>query len=299
MKTVGSVAASMRDRIGTLVEWEPSGSTRRLILAIAGVVFITTTLVAVSNLPPARLEPSWLVTAGVLALFIPVANSLELVLAGRWVGATVGWQEAFSVTVVASAANLAPLPGAALVRAKTLLRKGAGSTGTSRVLAVIGVGWIAAAMWVASAAAAASGHGWLAGGALVVAVAGTAMLPVLLPEGCRSAKNVVLCLLLEAAAVSLQGVRLVLILQGLGYEGRLLQTMILPAAGALGNAAGVVPGGLGLREIIAGGLSPLVDLPATHGITAMAADRVLSLGVLAMMALGLVLLGLGRRPVDE
>jgi hypothetical protein len=54
-------------------------------------------------------------------------------------------------------------------------------------------------------------------------------------------------------------------------------------------AIGVLPGGLGLRELLAGLLSPLAGLDASVGLVITAFNRILSLGLLALMSLGLVL----------
>lgn len=262
----------------------------------AAVVFLGATAVAVARLPPFDLALRWLVVAAVLALGIPVLNTLEYMLMGRWVDVDVKLRDALSVTVVASAANLAPLPGAAMVRAKALLGRGTDAADAGRVLAGLGMGWVAVAVLVAGTAVAAAGRLRLAGAAAALGIAGIAALPVLLPPASRTAGNVLRCVLLEVAAVLLQALRLAVILIGLGYEGRVVQTLVLPAAGALGNAAGMVPGGLGLRELLAGAFSPLVDLPAAEGIVAAATDRVLSLLVLAVAAL---LMAVDHRRADS
>lgn len=270
-----------------VIRWQPPPRIRQFILAGAGVVFVAATAIAVSELPAPDVEVAWLALAGLLAVAIPVLNALEYVLAGRWLGVAVGMKQALSVTLVASAANLAPLPGAAMVRAKGLLGEGGGAADTGRVLGAVGAGWVSVSLVVAGGAMAVAGRGWAAALAFVAGSAVLVMVPVLLPRTARTVANVVRCVLVELVAVVLQAVRMALILAGIGYEGRMAQTLVLPAAGALGNAAGIVPGGLGLRELVAGGLSPLVELPPAHGVTAAATDRVLSLGVLAVAALGM------------
>lgn len=278
-----------------LARWNPSPEVRRVILVTASVVFLGATAAAVVRLPPFDLTLRWLVLAAILAFGIPVLNALEYMLMGRWVDVDVGWRDALSVTVVASAANLAPLPGAAMVRAKALLGRGTGAADTGRVLGGLGVGWVAVAVLVAGMAVVGAGRARLGGVAIAVGAGGIAAVPVLLPSASRTVGNVLRCVVLELAAVLLQALRLAVILVGLGYEGRVVQTLVLPAAGALGNAAGLVPGGLGLRELLAGAFSPLVQLPAAEGVIAAATDRVLSLAVLAVAAL---LMAVDRSDVD-
>lgn len=287
---------ALRTVAARAARWSPSPNVRRMILAVAAVVFLGATALAVARLPPFDLALRWLIVAAVLALGIPVLNALEYMLMGRWVEVDVGLRNALSVTVVASAANLAPLPGAALVRAKALLGRGTDAAETGRVLASLGVGWVGVAVFVAGTAVAAVGRLEVGTAVMALGIAGVAALPVMLPPASRTAGNVLRCVLLELVAVLLQALRLVLILVGLGYEGRIVQTLVLPAAGALGNAAGLVPGGLGLRELLAGAFAPLVDLPAAEGVVAAATDRVLSLLALAVAAL---LMALNRPDADS
>lgn len=280
---VGSSSLDMiRAWVDRFVRWRPSPRIRRLIFVAAAVVFLVASTAAVSHLPPVELRVSPLLIAAALAVFIPVLNAAEYLLAGRWLGIRVGYFEAISVTVVASAANLAPVPGAALVRGRALLRRGGQGSGTARVLGAIGIAWVAVALAVAGVAVALSGN---KGAAVILTLAGASgvgLLWILIPS--RSLLHIVQCLLVELVAVVLQAIRLALILTGFGFGGHIGQTLALPAAGALGNAAGVVPGGLGISEVIAGGIAPLVGMPLTHGVTATAADRILSLAILAIAA---------------
>lgn len=280
---------SIREWIGRFVRWEPPPAVRRVALALAALIFVAATAGALRALPPLDPDPRWLVLAGVLALFVPVVNAAEYMLAGRWLGVRVGTRRALGVTVMAAVANLAPLPGAVVVRGKALLEEGTGAGETARVLGVIGAGWVTVALIVAGGGVAVGGRP--ASGALLLALgmAGLAFVPLLLPDESRTRGNVVVLILLELAGVTLQALRLAVILIGLGYQGRFLQTLVLPAAGALGNAAGVVPGGLGLRELLAGALAPLTEMTVAEGITATATERVLNLVVLAFAALTVVM----------
>lgn len=279
------MAKVIRKWIGRFVRWEPPPNFRRVALPLAGLVFVAAIAAALRALPPLDPDPRWLALAGLLALFVPVINAAEYMLAGRWLGVSVGGRRALAVTVMAAVANLAPLPGAVVVRGKALLEEGAGGEDTARVLGAIGAAWVTVALFVAGVAAAMAGRRMSGILLISLGVIGFGVVPLLLPLESRTRENVVMIVLLEAAGVTLQGLRLALILIGLGYQGRVLQTLVLPAAAALGNAAGMVPGGLGLRELLAGGMAPLTDMTIAQGVTAMGTERVLNLVVLALAAL--------------
>jgi uncharacterized membrane protein YbhN (UPF0104 family) len=100
-------------------------------------------------------------------------------------------------------------------------------------------------------------------------------------------------------AVLVAAFRLQLALWGLGYSPAVSQSLALGLASALGSAVGFLPAGLGVREVLAAGIGPLVGLPAAVSLVATAVDRVLGLVVLAGMSLVLVATGWGMSVPDE
>lgn len=284
-----------------IVRHEFSPRTRTLVLAGSALAFVAATLVAVSRLPRMELDVRWLVPVAGLAVVSTALNAAEFVLAGRWLEVELPWRRAFSVTVMATAANLAPVPGAVLVRGRELLTKGSGAADTGRALAAIGAGWVAVALIVASVVIAIAGRPGT--GAAVGLGGGLALgiLLVVLPSGARRFRGLLVCVSIEAAAVGVEGTRIALALRALGYEGNLEQTLALPASGALASATGVVPGGLGLRELLAGGISPLVGLPVAQGVTATAVDRIVGMLVLSGLAAVVVVVRrrFGRDPNED
>ena len=69
---------------------------------------------------------------------------------------------------------------------------------------------------------------------------------------------------------------------------RFLYTLIQIPTAIAASAVGFLPGGIGLREVIAAGLAPLVGLPASLGYLSAALDRVVGLTVLVPVTLLLV-----------
>jgi uncharacterized membrane protein YbhN (UPF0104 family) len=98
-----------------------------------------------------------------------------------------------------------------------------------------------------------------------------------------------LLVLVEVLAVLTNAGRLVLILIGLDVDASLNQTLVLAVSSSLAAAAGILPGGFGLRELIAAALAPLVGLPAAAGFVSPAINRVMGIVVLAPVTLALML----------
>lgn len=274
---------------------QPPRKHQRWLLAAAILLFFAVTVVALLRLPVLEVEWRWLIAAAVLSIAVVGSNAAEYWLAGRWLDVCVRPIEAVRVTVFASAANLAPIPGAVLVRGRELYSRGASAAAIGRALATIGAGWVAMsflmatlALWVASATA-------LALVALAMAGACAILVPRLRPEESTKRRIVVSCLTVELLAVTAQAARYYAIFRALSFDADWHQVLGLPLAGALASAAGLFPGGLGLRELLAGGISELVALPAAAGAIGSAADRVIDLLVLATFAALLIALPLEKQ----
>jgi uncharacterized membrane protein YbhN (UPF0104 family) len=105
--------------------------------------------------------------------------------------------------------------------------------------------------------------------------------------------------LVEVVAVLVAAGRLQLALWGLGYSPDAAQSLALSLAGSLGSVVGFLPAGLGVREVLAAGIGPVVGLPAAVSLVATAVDRVLGLVVLAGIAGVLVATGAGTIDGEE
>jgi hypothetical protein len=204
--------------------------------------------------------------------------------------------------VLSTAANLLPIPGAVLVRSRALRQRGTGIGSALAVTAAIGVAWVGVTALLAGGLQvvlgdAALGAAVLAGGALALA---GAWLVVARTRGVTLAgADVATVLAVEGVAVFVAGGRLLLTLWGLGYSASVTQGVALSLAGSLGSAVGFLPAGLGVREVLAAGIGPIVGLPAAVSLVATAVDRLLGLVVLAAVSAVLVVTGAGMPRLEE
>jgi hypothetical protein len=200
-----------------------------------------------------------------------------------------GWTTALRTVLVATAANLLPLPAGAVVRIQAMREEGVGG-GRATSINVIGAGaWIATGLLVAALAAVGSaptvavvltlGAGLAGVGLAVALVARTATVP--------TARASTLLVGIEAVTVVIHGLRLVVVLLALGLDVTVRQGLTLGAATPLAAAAGVFPSGIGLAEALTALIAPLVALPAAAGFAATAFGRVVGLLVIVPLALGI------------
>ena len=267
-------------------------SGRRPLLLAAAVVFFVVGVLGWRALPSGHRHLS--VGAAVLVLLVlapltTLLNGLEFVEVARLVGQRPPLRRALHIAVLGTAANLLPVPGAVLVRVDAL-RRGGTSVGRSTAASVCAAFfWAAAAALVAGIALLTSqlvlaalllaasfvlGFGGLTTASRVARVAGGR--PGLLGLA-----------LVELATVIVGAVRLMVIGSGLGGGIGFGQGAGLGLASIAAAAAGVFPGGLGLREALSAALAPILDLPAAVGAVAATFDRLL--GLPAVIAAALVL----------
>jgi hypothetical protein len=236
------------------------------------------------RLPAAGLSWGWLFAVAAVAPATLILNTLEYVVAGRLLGHAVRTGEALRVTILSTAANLLPLPGAVLVRTQALSDLGSGYAGAFRSTGTVGIGWLATSFLAAGSLQAATGDprlGSLLLGLGLLALAGAILLARRFPHWRRWLAAVVL---LEGTFVVVSAARLLFALHALGVACSVPQAVVLTLASALASAAGVFPGGLGLRELLAGGLAALVAIPPAAGAVGAVLDRVVGLAVLSLAA---------------
>ncbi len=269
---------------------------RRAVLAAVLLVFLGGALWSVRAL---SLEPRslrWLPLAVVGLALVPLTallNALEFKVSGLVLGQRVPLGEALRVVLAATAANLLPLPGAAIVRIGKLSGMGAKASGAVASTMSMGFVWlgIAAAiaggalLWLRSTPAALL---FLAGAAASGAAA-AALVRREVPEGGRRRRLLLMAAGVESLFVLLGALRIHLVLLGLGAAVTPAMALVLNVSGALASTVGVFPGGLGLREGIAAALAPLVGLQPAHGFLSGALNRILGLAGSALLVAGLLL----------
>lgn len=253
----------------------------------AAAIFLGATGYALTELPTLSVRVGPLVLAALLGLAVHGANAAEYRLIGRLMDQEVGWREAVQISLLASAANLLPLPGSAIVK----IREMTGRTGrlgdSARATVLVGIGWMAAALLlgagalallrapIAATVAAATGGGMLIFVGLALPGEPGLRLPLLS-----------YLLALESVLTLVIALRLFLVLTGLELAGDYLHAVVLSAANPLASAAGIFPAGLGLRELLAGALAPLARLAPETGVAATGVERVVAYVATVVVAAG-------------
>ena len=277
----------------------PSPRSARIGLVLALLLFVAAGIAAVADLPELpTLRPVPLALSVVVVIPAVLSiNAAEFVLAARAVAQTVTRTAALRIALLSAAANLLPVPGATVVRTAAIARMGvslgrATAAGSSVALARLSTTALAAGtLLVAVGDKALLGWLVLAGGAIGLA----ASYGLLLAIGTRRDIQRVapLILLAEVGYVGITTFRLFLVFWGFGFEASVSQVVALTLAPPLANLVGFFPSGIGLRELVAAALAPMLGLAASVSVVVTAVDRVA--GLLGMAAVAAVMAATGHR----
>ena len=168
--------------------------------------------------------------------------------------------------------------------------------GRQHLCAVPGLCWLSITGIVGGSAIAIEGPPWL-GAATAVAglLTGFAALKLFWETAPnRGSTRLLLAILgIETAWLIVSALRLGLAITARGVEVSPTQALALSVAGALTVAVGFFPSGLGLREALIAGLSPLIGLEFDIGVLIGSIDRLIWLLFLAAASGALVLRGSG------
>lgn len=298
-----SLAQGLVARLRRLEQRSPR--VERVLTIVALVTFAGAAAYAFANFPETD-EPfrwSFIVLAGVVAVPATlVVNSVEFQLSGRLVDQRIPLPEALRVTVLSSAANMLPIPGAVVVRTRALRQLGSGFRGALSALAAIGLTWVGTA-GLLSGTLLAFNDRWALGGSFLVGslmVTGLAFALLVNHAGrTGAARWMPRILVVELASTGLAGVRMLLVLRGIGVDAGWAQAFAFALVAIVASASGLFPGGLGLREVLSGALSPLIGLAATVGLAVSAVERIILFVALAALAGGLLLAGAERSVEPE
>ncbi len=266
-----------------------SARNRRIILPVAVIVFVAALVWAVrdAGIRPASLDPTLLLfNALVLTPLTIVLNAAGLMISAWALGLRVSPGTAVRAFAAGVVADLTPVPGSLAAHAGTLLGAGAKPLQTGGLMA----GRLVVMLGFALVLAAASLH--LRPGVPVAALAwvGAAISAAgfgALAVGC-GLKGALAIALHRAATVVWISVRIWVSFASVGLSLALIDAPVLAAAGIVGSAGFIAPGGLGVSEALGALAAPLIDASPTGTFSAMALNRILMFvlcGVIVIFAL--------------
>jgi len=276
---------------------KPTKRGRQVMLVVSSVVFVGAMVLGLEALPEGEHHLQWwaILTASVVGVPLLVSfNAIEYVATGRVLGKRIPMRDALPIAIYARAANLLPLPGAAIVSVQGLKREGASYGKAASATTTASLYWLAASLVVAGAAFAVDR--WLLavlfllGGLVMTGASHVAVRAIVArrsddPPPNEAIRLTALLMVVEITMILIRGLRFWLVMVGFDIGGSLQSAMVIAVAGVIASAIGFFPSGLGVREVLSGGLARLAGETAASGVLASGLDRVISLPVLAVISL--------------
>jgi len=255
---------------------------RRIALLPAALIFTLGLVLSIRLLPDqiALIAPLLLILIAIVGVPVRLAIATwELKLNAALIGASLRWAESVRTTLFASAANMLPLPGGPLVRAAALKLAGGTVISSGTVTALSGLAWLGLAFLAGGYFVAANNP--LVGGAFI-ATGGVALVGCTwgLYRSRQSPGLIVLLYAAKAAVIAINVVRMDWAFGSLGVETSVSQLTVFAIANVAGSLIAVAPGGLGIKEVVAAALAPLVGLDASTAFLAASLNRLVGLPVL-------------------
>jgi hypothetical protein len=286
---------------------------RRISLLVSALVFVAAMALSVRSLPEGDRDLVWwaiLVTGLIGIPGLILLSGVEYTASAAVLGHRVRLRDSLAIALYARAANLLPIPGAALVRMQALKRAGSSYGRAASATMATALFWMAGALLVGGVVLAPYrwliALGFVAAGVVTVGMAHVTVRSIVAKRDDAVAGEAVrrsaLLLAVEVAMVVIRGVLFWFVMVGFDIGGSFQGAMVLPVAVVLASAIGFFPAGLGVREVISAGLAGMVGDTASSGALASGLDRLVSLPVMAVIALALALTGHRLLPdaqVDE
>ena len=289
-------------RVGSLSHQSSSPRVRRWVLTGSLTLFLAITALSVRSLPNGVHFHWW--ALGILVVVMPslgvAANAAEFRVMGAVNGHRIGWTPAVQLTIAAGAANFLPLPGGILIRTQALRVRGSSYRHAVAANAAAGLTWVGVGCLAIAGFFATSGDTRLAAAGLAVAgIAALASVVAMLRriDPVTALRFLLQLMLVEAATVAIGGVRIFVAFHFIGLHATPAQAVALTASQIIAAAVGIFPGGLGIREVLAGGIASALNLAPAKAVAAIASDRVA--GQIGLAALALVLVGHARLTRDR
>jgi len=256
---------------------------------IASLIFIGGLVFSFRSQPEIFSNLSWAPVIFLMVVLVPMTlftNAVEVLYLGQLTKQGFRLPEAFSISILANAANLLPIPGGLLVKTGALKAKGntlKTSFGATIAIALIwlAVSFIYSGAWLVS---------YVLWAALIFMVIGFVTFAVMLIFAQRLGVDHILffkILVLKVVATLIATLRLMVCLMALGVSADFAKSAVMSAASVISSAALIFPGGLGFREFVTAGLGEIIGISAAYGYMAAVLNRFAGIAVLAPVAMTL------------
>ncbi|WP_440877756.1 lysylphosphatidylglycerol synthase domain-containing protein [Vibrio natriegens] len=283
MKHTESVMAKLQ----AIREYKLSPSSEKKVLTVSMLALVVGVYLSLNDNPYIQTQTDWQAIAVVMLIGVPVTtliNALEFIISARMVGVNFPTLRAMKVSIVGSAANMLPLPGATMVRILALKASGVTFRKGTSITLLLALTWIGMSFFYTGVMLQqfdAKIMAWGLGTTGVCVLLTTAWMTHYIGSRITDYLRIVV---LKLAMVLVDAVRIYFCFQALDLDVLFFQASAFVVSSVLGSAISIVPAGLGVRELVSAGLAPLVGIAASAGFLSATLNRIASLVALLPIA---------------
>lgn len=264
-----------------------SPRARRIATTLAVLLLISGLIVAIAARPELlqQVNPrAWVLLLACVPLTV-IGNSTLLWQMARIANNRITPARAGLITILSTAANMLPVPGASAVRIAALKTTSNTYRDTSLVTFFTAICRVGTALVSAGVALYLLGFAVAASAILAAGIGATLAasfgLRITLHAPTSSVFRLVI---LQFIMVGIGALRLWLAFSALNQSQSVPEVLVLALAGTISSVLGIAPAGMGLAEASAAGIALLIGVPASAAFLAEALNRITSLLVITPLA---------------
>ena len=261
---------------------------RRLFTAAGFLILLTGVVFSLSALPDGELIRDGrflLLIGGIGVPLLILTNAWETRLSASLIGGHFTWAQALRISTLASAANLLPLPGGAMVRIASLTKGGARLGDASAVTVALALAWLGLSFLWPGGWLTAAGYYWISLPFLAVGAVASAASMFWLTRISKSRTGIAEVVILKAVTVAASMIRMAWALAALGVVADTTALSVFAVSSVSGAAVSIIPAGLGVNEMVAAAVATVVAIPPTTAFLAAAIMRAINLALQTILAL--------------
>lgn len=254
-------------------------------LSILFFALANTHLIYKNEIPFSTPSTSNILLIASLGVLMATLNSLELLLVGKLCNTRLRFGDSFKTTNYASALNLLPIPGAAIVRMGHLHNAGAPFKSSSLATLYSAFSALPISLCFSFLVIYPSTDNnlflllGLTGGvtAISIGLMGTYLF--------KQKKAIVFLFTVRFAILITESLKIFISIQALGEVASIEQAAALSFSSIAGLAASIVPAGIGIKEYFASLIASLTDLSSGSVFVAMSLMRIVDVSVIIALSL--------------
>lgn len=269
-----------------------NNKVQRYALLVAATAFCVGLIFSIKSQPQLLYNLRYPYAFFCIFIIVPItliANAIEFSLISSSAKQKVKFIKAFEISIIASAANMLPIPGGAITRFAWLKTIGVDIKKSSLIVFVFGLIWLGISFIFSGFCIIYTKHLVLASGFILLGIGILFFCGFTLIKLHASLAIILGAFLQRFILAILDALKFWFCFKASGHDVTFLQAGIFTISGVLGSAVSIVPAGFGVSEGVSALLAPIASIDPSLGFLAATAGRFFVLIFLSPLSIALAL----------